>query len=214
MTTDHRTPDGVPALELLKSADSVSVRELPGGGVAVVVDAAKHRNVWALPLACFAIGVASFVGGYALHVYGGPPGGYVRKTPVMLMVLGALNVVLGPMILAILAMQGPPRNILLEAAAGRLKADRSIAGDHVVSNYGAEEVQCLFVDGGALYATTRKGEQPLVAFGRQDLNEAIATVLAAELWKPSEPVAAFVQDIERWVIMPSSRVDAGVTAKH
>ena len=213
MTTEQRPPAVAAALDLLNAAESVSVREFAGGGVAVVVDAAKHRSVWALPLACFAVGITGFVGGYLLHLYGGPPGAHVRKVPVMLMVLGALNAVLAPAILAILAMQGKPRDILLEAAAGRLKADRSIAGNHVVSNFGADEVKYLVVDGGVLGATTRMGEQPLVGFGRQDLNEAIATVLAAELWRGDEAVGAHIQSIDRWVIMPRSRVEAAGPVK-
>src|SRR5688500_11636111 len=185
------------------------MRELPDGGIAFDVTAPKRRNVWGVPVLCLVLGVVAVVGGYLMHVYNpGLPPGYRWRWPVVLMALGALNVALAPLILVVLVVQGPPSNVALEARPGRLKADRSIAGDRVVSDYGAAEVQYLFVERGMLFITTRRDDTPLVAFGDRHVNLAIATLLAARLWHPDDPVGGNLPELERWVVMPRSKVEA------
>lgn len=200
------------ASEVLASAQGITLRETSDGAVAINIEAPKRRNIWALPVLMFALGVASLAVGYLLHTYTRTPGGYVARTPVMLMMLGALNVALGPLVLLVIAVQGPPRDVALEARSGTLRADRSVAGDRVVSTYSAAEVECLFVEGGVLFATTGKGDQQLLSFGDQKVNVSLATLLASRLWHPDNPVGEDVPALQRWVVMPSLRVDAVIAS--
>ena len=215
MTTDTkdrgapRSPAVAAATDTVKSAPSVTVRELSGGGIAFDVVAPKGRNVWGVPVLCMGLGIVALVGGYLMHVYNpGLPPGYRWRWPGVLMGLGALNVALAPLILVVLVVQGPPSNVALEASAGRLKADRTIAGDRVVSDYGADEVEYLFVEGGMLYVSTRKGDTPLVQFGERPVNLSIATLLASRLWDPDDPVGGNIPELQRWVVMSRSRMEA------
>ena len=204
MTTQTQQLSAEAAMDVVKAAPSVTVRDLPDDGVGIDVEPPR-RNIWAGFASGCVLGVVLLVVGNMMRSnnVGAPPGS-TSSGPVKLMLLGALGMVFGPMALAIQLMQGPPRKVLLEVRPGSVKADRSIGGDHVVSNWGAAEVQCLFVEGGALYATTRKGDQQVMTFGGDPLNQAIATVLASRLWQPAElevgvvPVAR----MKRWVILP------------
>ena len=210
--TPHVSADA--AMDVVKAAPSVNVRELPDDGIGIDVEPPPRTNVWVAPAAGCALGVVLLVAGNWLRVSNaGVPQGYTWGSgPVKLMVLGALGVVFGPMALAIQLMQGPPRKVLLEVRPGSLKADRSIGGDHVVSNWGAAEVQCLFVEERALYAINRIGNQVLIPFGDGGVNQAIATVLASRLWQPAEAEAGYVPRLKRWVILPRQSDTSGANA--
>ena len=203
------SPAVTAAAETVKAAPSVSTRDLPDGGIAFDVAPPKRRNVWRFPVLCLVLGAVAVVGGYLMHVYNpGLPPGYRWRWPVVLIGIGALNVALAPLVLVVLVVQGPPRNVALEARPGRLKADRSIAGDRVVSEYGAGEVEYLFVEGGMLYVNTRKGDTPLIQFGERPVNLAIATLLASRLWQPDDPVGGNIPELQRWVVMSRPRMEA------
>ena len=199
VTSEQQHPAVAAALDVVRSAPSLSMRELPDGGLALEVEAPKRRNVWLGPAAGFVAGVVVLLVGNWLRQQDAGP--YVSRGPIMLMVMGALCMVFGPMGLLIMLMQGPPRNVSLEARPGLLKADRSVAGDRVVSSFAAADVDCLFIDG-ALFASTRKGEQQLISFGSREVHLAIATLLASRLWHPAEVVGASVPKLNRWVVMP------------
>jgi hypothetical protein len=148
-------------------------------------------------------------GGYLLHVYNpGLPEGYSWSKWPLLVALGALNLALGPLIWVVVAMQGPPRTAVLEVRPGTLKADRSIAGDRVVSTYSGEEVQHLFVDHDTLVATTRKGEQLLVAFAGKELAAALGTLIASRLWHPEGAVTFNDKTLGRRVFLSAARLRA------
>ena len=194
------------ALELLRSAPTVSMRELPGDGIAVDVQPPARRNIWGLPVACFVGGIVCIaVGLYMYRDNPGLPQGYQWNAPALLLVMGFLNVALGPLILATLAVQGPPKPVAIEALPGRLKADRYLAGDHVVSSYGADDVQFLSVEEtieSMLGATTRMGGQQLIAFGGREVNCAIALVLATRLWRGRNLLAGTDRVLGQWLVMP------------
>ena len=197
-------PDAPPSIDaakaVLASAERVSVKELPDGGVAIEVEPGP-RNVWKAPLACTVFGAIAIAAGYLLHVYNpGLPEGYHWRGAWKVMGMGALVLAMGPVSLLILVMQGPPKKAILEATPGRIRAERSIAGDRVVSTYGGGEVQCLFVDDVALFATTRKGDQHLLGFGKRDVKVAVATLLASRLWHGEEMECGAAPG--RWVILP------------
>jgi hypothetical protein len=187
-------------MAVLKSAERVSVKELPDGGIVVEVEPGP-RNIWKVPLLCIVLGAIGIVAGYLLHIYNpGLPEGYEWRGAWRIMGMGALVLAAGPVSLLILVMQGPPKKATLEATPGHLRAERSIAGDRVVSSYGVSEVQCLFVDDAALFATTRKGDQHLLGFGKREVKAAIATLLASRLWHGEELECGAAP--MRWVILP------------
>jgi hypothetical protein len=202
-------------MDLIRSAPSVTVRELPDDGVGMDVDPPPRKNLWAGPAAGCVLGVVLLGVGNVMRTNNvGAPPGYTSSGPVKLMVLGAMCAVFSPMALLIQVMQGPPRKVLLEVRPGSMKADRSIGGDHVRSNWTAVEVQCLFVEGGGLFATTRKGDQQVMIFGGAPLNQAIATVVASRLWQPAELEAGEipVARMKRWVILPRPSGAGGANA--
>jgi hypothetical protein len=210
MATEQLTPPVPGALEVVKSAPLVSMRELPDGGLAFPIRAPKRkrRDIWAVPALMFALGVACVVAAYLLRLNNpGLPPGYVWRAPVMLTVVGFLNIAFGPTLFLILLTQGPPRDVELEARRGTLKADRSVAGDRVVSTYGADEIMWLFVEGSVLFATTGKGDQQLLAFGDGKLNRAIMTLLGDRLWRGEEWVLAEAPG--RTLCMPEKHATIG-----
>jgi hypothetical protein len=187
--------------DIVEAAEHVSLRDLPDGGIEIVVDASRER-FWAMPVVVIAVGVASIIAGAML-------GGTSRKfglagAPLKLGLLGWMNVGIGLMLVLIRLATGPARNVVLQARPGRISADRSIAGDRVVSNYSRDEVRCLFVDANQLWVATSKGEMPLIPFGQRDVNRAIAGLLGSLLWKPAELVEGSVPTGggARWVVMP------------
>lgn len=193
------------ATRLLASAERVSMKELPDGALAIEAEPGP-RSIWKIPLVVMVFGALGVAGGYLLQTHNpGLPEGYVWRGGWKLMGLGGLLVGTGPVFLLIFIMQGPPRKVSLEARPGGLRADRSIAGDRVVSNYGAPDVFSLFVDGGLLFAATRKGEQQLIAFGDREVNVAIATLLALRLWQGEELVSGPAPGVNRWVIGARAR---------
>jgi len=203
---DSAAPDAPPSIDaakaVLASAERVSVKELPDGGIAIQVEPGP-RNIWKVPLLCTVLGAIGIVAGYLLHVYSpGLPEGYEWQGAWRIMGMGALVLAMGPVALLIMVMQGPPKKATLEAAPGRIRAERSIAGDRVVSSYGAGELQCLFIDDAALFATTRKGDQHLLGFGKRDVRIAIATLLASRLWHGAELESGPAPALSRWVILP------------
>ena len=194
------------ALELLNSTPSVTMRELPGDGIAFDVQPPPRRNMWAVPLACFVGGIVCVaLGFYMFRDNRGLPQGYQWNASPLLLILGFVNVALGPLILVIVALQGPPKPVSVEAMPGRIRADRYIAGDHVVSGYGADDVRFLSVEEAMetmLGATTRMGGQQLIAFGKRDVNCAVALVLASRLWRGRELLAGTDKVLGQWVVMP------------
>ena len=207
---ESTTPDPRPpvdaAMSVVKSAERVSVTELPDGGITFNVEPGR-RDVWKVPVLCLVIGVIGLAAGYLLQDRNpGLPQGFTWRGSGKLMILGALNVALAPMVLLILLMQGPPKKVTLEARPGSLRADRYIAGDHVVSNYSADEVEYLFAEDTTLFATTRKGDQQLIASGDRDVNRAVATLLASRLWQGQETARGDAKGLGRWVILPRSRL--------
>src|SRR5688572_23111490 len=194
------------AMDVVRSAERVSVKELPDGGIAFEVEPGPH-NVWKVPLACIVVGAIAIAAGYLLHVYGpGLPEAYIWRGAWKLMGTGALVLAMGPVFLLISVMQGPPRKATVEASPGILKADRSLAGDRVVSNYAAAEVERFLVDDAGLFAATPKGEQCLIGFGNREVKTAIATLLASRLWHGEEITGGPVPELYGWVIFPTSRV--------
>ncbi|MDB5319681.1 MAG: hypothetical protein JWN40_1312 [Phycisphaerales bacterium] len=119
--------------------------------------------------------------------------------------VGCANVGMGLLVVLVRLMTGPGRNVVLHARSGRLTADRSIAGDRVVSQYGRGEVRALFVDDNQLWVSAAKGEMPLIAFGQRDVNRAIAGLIGALLWEPAELVEGSVSiaGAARWVVGPN-----------
>jgi hypothetical protein len=214
VATETQHPSVEAAMDVIKSAPSVTVRDLPDGGIGIDADPPPRKNPWVAPAAGCVIGLVMLVVGNWLRVSNaGLPQGYAWGSgPVKLMVLGALGVVFGPMALLIQLMQGPPRKVLLEVRPGTLKADRSVGGDRVVSTYGAGEVQYLFVEGRMLYAINRIGNQVLIPFGDGDVNQAIATILASRLWHPAEVEGGVIPKLKQWVIMPRPSVPSGANA--
>jgi hypothetical protein len=194
-------------LETVASAPSVSMRELPDGGLAFNVQPPPRRKMWAVPVLCMVFGAACVAGGYLMHRYNPGLRDLYTWPPRKLIVLGSVAAGMGPVMLLIFAVQGPPKNVELEAHPGRLKADRSIAGDRVVSNYSADEVKYLFVEQSTLVATTRMGDQQLMAFGDRRVNGAIATLLASRLWGPDNLLAGNDPLLGRWVVMPEPRAE-------
>jgi hypothetical protein len=161
-----------------------TVRDLPGGGVAVSVVAQKG-DIWGLAILMLVIGPLAFFGGLALMIHKPTPqwmSGPMSDAPVKLLVPGAIVTALGPLLILIRLMSGPPRNVELEARAGELKADRSIAGDRVRSTYTPGDVHCLFTESAALFVETRKGHSPLIGFGTASVNQAVAYLLASHFW--------------------------------
>jgi hypothetical protein len=203
------------AMRMVASAERVSMNELPGGGIAFEVEPGP-RDVWKVPLALTIGGAIGIAAGYMLHAQNpGLPEGYAWRAGWKMMGIGALLLGMGPLFLLILVMQGPPRKATVEARPGALRADRSIAGDRVVSSYNGAEILRLFVDESALFATTRKGDQPLISFGNREVRQAIATVLASRLWDGEEIVAGPVPELHGWAILPLPRTGppgSGVTA--
>jgi hypothetical protein len=185
------------AMDVVKAAPSVTTRDLPDGWIGIDVEPPPQRPGWVAPAAGCVIGVVMLVVGNWLRVSNAGGSGAIK-----LMVLGAISVVFGPAALLIQLTQGPPRKASLEVRPGTLKADRTVAGDRAVSTYGAGEVECFFVEGRMVYAINRIGNQILIPFGDEDVNRAVATVLASRLWHPAEVEGGAVPTLKRWVIMP------------
>lgn len=160
------------------------VRELEGGGAGI---SAVPRKGEFLPIAVVAlvIGPVGFFGGLWLMVHRPTPdwlAGPMSEMPVKLLIGGAICTALGPLLVLMRLVSGPPRTVELEARPGELKADRSIAGDRVRSTYGLNEVLCLFLEDNVLCVETRKGHSQLVAFGTARVNEAIGLLLSLKFW--------------------------------
>ena len=176
------------AMEVVRSAERVSVEELPDGGIAFEVEPGPH-DVWKVPLACIVVGAIGIAAGYMLHSHHpGLPQGSTWRGAWKLMGIGALLVGMGPVFLLILVMQGPPRKAAVEARPGSLRADRSIGGDRVVS-------------------AIRKGDQQVIPFGDREVNVAIATLLASRLWQGDEIASGPAPGVNRWIIGPRARVE-------
>jgi hypothetical protein len=185
---------------IVEAADYVSLRDLDEGGIEIVVDASRER-FWAMPVMVIIAGVVLIIAG---RQFGGARGPGLATAPFKLGMLGWMNVGIGLLLALIRLQTGPARNVVLQARPGRLTADRSIAGDRVVSNYGRDEVRALFVDANQLWVSAAKGEMPLIAFGERDVNRAIAGLLGALLWEPAELAEGLVSvgGTTRWVVMP------------
>jgi hypothetical protein len=153
---------------------------------------------------------------FGLYLLRNPKPGWqtLSVTPMKMILIGCLNLALSPLLALIHFINGPPRNVELEASSMMLKADRSIAGDRVISDYDIEEVLCLFNENNVLCIETRKGNSQLIAFGRQQINEAIAFLIAQHFWYPLEITVAKVSSGigRRTVFMP--RIDPPATSAH
>lgn len=205
-TDDARSPVDA-AMGVVASAERVTISELRDGGIGFDVEP-DPKTAWKPAIVCILVGVFAIPAGYLLHVHNsGLPDGYRWPGTSMIMALGAISVALGLLLLLIFVMNGPPKKASIEARPGSLRADRFIGGDHVVSNYTAAEVQCLFVEASQLFATIRKGDQQLIAFGDRDVNIAIATLLASRLWHPEAVVGGAAHRLDRWVLVPRSRLE-------
>jgi hypothetical protein len=197
------------ALDFVKSTPGVTMSEGPDDHVVFVIAPSGRRIAWQLPVACFGLGVAALVGYHFLTTYNpGLPEGYVWSGAPLLMILGLLNVVLAPVALVVQVVHGPPRAVTLDVSPGALKAERSIAGDRVVSHYAASEIEYLFVEHNALYADTRKGQQGLVSFGEREVNVALGVLLASRLWYPDGAVCFDDKQRGRRVFLAASRLRA------
>lgn len=177
------------------------MEDLPENGIVFLVDA-SHERTWPLAVLILVCGVGGICAGFLLLTSMPTRAGIPPRAVVLLIIGGFLSVALGVGLLLIRAVTGPSRNVRLEVTAGRLRADRYISGDHVVSTYGPDEVQCLFVEDNRLYVLTRKGESPLIGFGEAKVNKAIAALIAARLWH-SKPIlyAPAARGMERWMVL-------------
>jgi hypothetical protein len=194
--------------DIVEAAEYVSLRDLPEGGIEIVVDASRERY-WAMPVVLMIADVASIIAGVTLRGTGREFG--MANAPLRLGLFGGGSVGIGLLLVLIRLQTGPSRNIVLAARPGRITADRSIAGDRVVSNYGREEVRYLFCDDNQLWVATSKGEMPLIAFGQRKVNRAIAGLIGTLLWGPAELVEGTVAigAGTRWVVVPNPNASGG-----
>lgn len=161
------------------------VRDLPGDGIEIVLSGARshaQRRQFGIFMACAGLVFSVVCGavwrwGPDSHMtFSGLPASQV------LLLISLADFGLGLMLLLIFAMQGPPRDIVLQAFDGRLHADRTLAGDRVVSEYAPLDAAWLAIEGGTLSVLTKKGPMQLVPFGEQTVNESVAILLASKLW--------------------------------
>ena len=179
------------------------MEDLPENGIAFLVDPSRERT-WPLAVLILVCGVVGICAGFLLLTNMSMRAGIPPRAVVLLIIIGFLTVALGVGLLLIRAVTGPSRNVRLEVTAGRLRADRYISGDHVVSTYSPDDVQCLFVEDNRLYVLTRKGESPLIGFGEAKVNKAIAGLIAARLWNPETILCApAARGMDRWMVLPA-----------
>ena len=186
-----------------------SMRELEPSGIALTVTAQKTNF---LPLAI----ILSIIGpvGVAVSIWliAKPPAsiaqGLMPGAPIRILVGSCLISAMGPMLLLIRLVTGPERNGEFQAIAGRITADRYIAGDRVRSIYTAGEVRCLFMESNVLCIETRKGNSQLIAYGTVPVNEAIGYLLARSFWPDDHvlvthtPRSMFSHRLEKTVFHP------------
>ena len=194
----------VPAANQDKRTSHISVFILPDEGIRFVIDVRKDKN-WLMFVVGPILGVVAIPWGISLLRSGASEQGGA-----MLLICGCLTFFMGLLMAVVHITGGPPRNIVLEAWPGKFKADRSIAGDHVVRTYNAEEILYFYVEMGILHLATRIGDAPLVGFGGEEVNTAIGTQLAVKLWQGEEVATGSmnVGNVKRWMVFSQPRMEA------
>ena len=183
----------------------VSMQDLPDGGVRINARPRKHEQNQ-IPLACLIGGlVCMAIGWFGRGIISEAfPDSSFHRAPYILLGLGAANVMLFPLFILIRIITGPNREANIEIWDHRFRADRFVCGNHVISNYAPDDVLCVFVDDNALWLSARKGEVPLVAFGKRDVNMAIALLIASRLWSGRQlfAVSTEISGVKRWMVGP------------